>query len=326
MLPDELSQRIRGFQESRVLLTAIELDLFTAIGQGATPEQAASALGANPRATGMLMHALVSLGMLEKSGGVFRNSPEAARYFVKSSPDDQRMATMHIVNLWTRWSKLTDCVRSGTAVERRETAGPGDDWAESFIAAMHANASERAPAVVRAVGAEAVDRMLDIGGGSGAYSIAFAKTNPRLQSEILDLESVLPIARRHIAEAGVADRVTARMGDLRAGGFGAGYGLVFISAICHMLSPEENRQLLANSFAALRPGGRVAVQDFILDPDRTGPPWAALFALNMLVGTASGNTYTEEEYASWLRAAGFASVQRVNLPGPADLMLATRTA
>jgi predicted O-methyltransferase YrrM len=326
MLPDELSQRIRAFQESRVLLTAIELDLFTAIGQGATTEQAASALGANARATGMLMNALVSLGMLEKRDGVFRNSPEAARYFVKGSPDDQRMATMHIVNLWTRWSTLTGCVRSGTAVERRETAGRGDDWTEAFIAAMHANASERAPAVVRAVGTEGVDRMLDIGGGSGAYSIAFAKANPRLQAEILDLESVLPIARRHIAEAGVADRVRARTGDLRAGGFGTGYGLVFISAICHMLAPEENQELLANSFAALAPGGRVAVQDFILDPDRTGPRIAALFALNMLVGTASGNTYTEEEYASWLRAAGFAGVRRVKLPGPADLMLATRAA
>ncbi len=324
MLPDDLGQRIRAFQESRVLLTAIELDLFTAVGQGATAEQVAAALHTDARATDMLMNALVSLGMLEKRDGRFRNSPEAARYFVQGSPDDQRMATMHIANLWQRWSTLTDCVRAGTAVELREMSHRGDDWTEPFIAAMHANASERAPAVVRAVGAAGVRRMLDIGGGSGAYSIAFAQANPELRAEILDLASVVLIARKHIEEAGVAAQVTPRVGDLRAGLFGGGYDLVLISAICHMLGPDENRELLAKSFAALAPGGRVVVQDFILDPDRAGPRMAALFALNMLVGTAGGNTYTEAEYALWLREAGFPEIRRVNLPGPASLMIGKR--
>jgi cyclopropane fatty-acyl-phospholipid synthase-like methyltransferase len=166
--------------------------------------------------------------------------------------------------------------------------------------------------------------MLDIGGGSGAYSIAFAKANPELRAEILDLASVVPLAQRYIDEADVAGRVVPRAGDLRAGGFGTGYDLVLISAICHMLGPEENRTLLAESFAALAPAGRVVVQDFVLDPDRTGPPQAALFALNMLVGTSNGDTYTEEEYASWLRDTGFVDIRRVNLPGPASLMIAAR--
>ncbi len=324
MLPEPMMQTIRAFQESRVLLTAVELDVFTVVGSGATAEQVAATLRTDARATEMLLNALVSLGVLEKRDGTFRNAPDTARYLVSGAPEDQRLALMHTVNLWTRWSTLTECVRTGTVADERPMGDRGRDWTEPFIAAMHANASERAAAVVQAVGTEGVERMLDIGGGSGAYSIAFAKASPTLRSEILDLATVVPIARCYAAEAGVADRVKARSGDLREGSFGSGHDLVFISAICHMLAPEENRDLLAKSFTALRPGGRIVIQDFILDPDRTSPRQAALFALNMLVGTRQGNTYTQDEYAAWLSQAGFAEIRRANLPGPASLILAAR--
>lgn len=323
MLPDELMQRIRAFQESRVLLTALELDVFNAVSGGAGAREAAARLGADPRATEMLLNALVALGLVQKAGDVYCNSGDAARYFTRGSPDDARLATLHQVSLWNRWSTLTDCVRSGGS-QQQEMAARGPDWTEPFIAAMDCNARDRAPEVVRAVGAEAVHRLLDIGGGSGAYSIAFARANPALRAEILDLEKVVPIARRHIDEAGLAVRVAARPGDLRTGDFGSGYDLVLISAICHMLGPDENRDLFRRSFAALSPGGRIAIQDFILDPDRTGPRLAALFALNMLVGTRAGNTYTEQEYSDWLGAAGFREIRRIRLAGPAGLILAAR--
>jgi SAM-dependent methyltransferase len=322
MLPQDFDERLRAFQQSRVLLTAIELDLFNAVGGGAPAAAVAAALGTDPRATGMLMNALVALGVLEKHGGVFRNGPLAARYFTKNSPDDERLANMHKVHLWNTWSTLTDCVRRGGSVRERPTSSP--EWTAAFIAAMDRNAGARAPEVVAAIGAAPVTRMLDIGGGSGAYSIAFAKANPKLRAEILDLPAVVPIARRHIEAAGLAGRVTAREGDLRAGAFGSGYDLVLASAICHMVGPQENRELLAQSFAALTGGGRLAIHDFILDPDRTGPPRAALFALNMLVGTPNGNAYTEDEYAAWMREAGFTGIRRLRLADAADLMLGTR--
>jgi predicted O-methyltransferase YrrM len=325
MLPEDLDQRIRAFQESRILLTAIELDLFEALGPGAGAADIARTLGADPRATEMLLNALVALGMVEKRDGVFRNTPESTQHFTRRSPDDVRLAMMHTVHLWETWSTLTECVRTGTTLGRRSSGG-GDDWTGAFIAAMHANASRRALAVVQAVDASRVLRMLDIGGGSGAYSIAFALANPALLAEILDIRDVVPIARRHIEEAGVADRVTAREGDLRTSDFGGGLDLVLISAICHMLSADENRELVTKSYAALGAGGRIVISDFILDPDRAGPRQAALFALNMLVGTSQGNTYTEEEYASWMRAAGFDGIRRVALPGPAHLMIGTRPA
>jgi predicted O-methyltransferase YrrM len=215
-------------------------------------------------------------------------------------------------------------VRAGGAAARVEPADRERDWTEAFIAAMHRNASERAPLVVRAVGAHDVRRMLDVGGGSGAYSIAFARANPALRADILDLAGVEPIASRHIREAGVAGRVQVRAGDLRSDRLGEGYDLAFLSAICHMLSATENLDLLGRCREALAPGGRIVIQDFILEPDKTSPRFAALFALNMLVGTRGGSSYSEPEYAAWLGEAGFQHIRRVRLPGPTGLMIASR--
>jgi 2-polyprenyl-3-methyl-5-hydroxy-6-metoxy-1,4-benzoquinol methylase len=272
----------------------------------------------------MLLNALVAMGWLAKQDAVFRNSPSSARYFVAGSADDSRAATLHLVHLWRTWSTLTECLRAGTSVLRQETVDRGEEWTRAFIAAMHRNARARAPLVVRAVGTERVTRMLDVGGGSGAYSIAFANAKENLQVDLLDLAEVIPIAQGHIESAGLAGRIRTRPGDLRVDKFGEGYDLVFVSAICHMLSVDENKHLLKRCFAALVPMGRVVIQDFILEPDRTAPKSAALFALNMLVGTQAGSTYTEAEYATWLIEAGFQAVRHVRLPGPSGLIVGTR--
>ncbi len=324
VLPDDLNDRIRGFQESRTVVTALELDLFTAVGVGASAAEVAGRIHTDPRATEMLLHALSALRLLVKREGIFHNSPEAARYLTDGSRDNARPALLHTAHLWHRWSTLTDCVRTGTSVTRDETAPGSEDWTEAFIAAMHRNASERAPLVVRTVGTSNVTRMLDVGGGSGAYSIAFALANSELHADILDQASVEPITMRHIRAAGVEDRVRVRAGDLRSDPLGKGYDLVFISAICHMLSVEENLDLLRRCHAAVAPSGRVVIQDFILESDKTAPRFAALFALNMLVGTPGGSNYSALEYTSWLGESGFREVRHVKLPGVTGLMIGSR--
>ena len=320
VMPDELAQSIRGFQESRVILTALELDLFTAIQRGATAAQAAAAAGTEARATEMLLHALASLDLVRKEGAVFHNSPVAARFLAASSPDSARMAMLHTAGLWHRWSGLTECVRTGTAAPDGERGAEGT---EAFIAAMHNNARQRAAQLAQAAAAGA-SRMLDVGGGSGAYAIAFAKANAKLRVEVFDQPAVLAIAKRHIREAGLEERISTRVGDLRTDEFGGGYDLVLISAICHMLGEEENRNLLARVHRGLVEGGRVAIQDFLLRADKTGPRAGALFSLNMLVNTRGGASYSEEEYSAWLREAGFGEVRRVALAGPAGVLVARR--
>jgi (2Fe-2S) ferredoxin/predicted O-methyltransferase YrrM len=321
VLPDEFQQTLRGFQESRALLTAIEVDLFTAVGEGARADAVARKLGTDARATEALLNALTAMELLEKRDETFTNGPLAGRFLVAGGRDDSRAALMHTANLWSRWSTLTDCVRRGTAVAYREMGERGADWTEPFIAAMHKNAALRAPLVARSIGLEGVRRVLDVGGGSGAYAIAFAQAQPALEADILDLPTVVPLANRYIQEAGVAGRVRTRTGDLHEDGYGEGYDLVLFSAICHMNSPEENRAMLARAFAALAPAGRVVIHDFILNPDKAGPKTGALFALNMLVGTRAGSSYSGGEYEAWLRESGFEDIRRVGLPGPTALLI-----
>ncbi len=326
-VPDDLADQIRGFMQSRVVLTAIELDLFTAVARSAVPATAAhlaSELRADPRAAGTLANALVALGLLAKKDGAYANAPMAARYLVAGAPDDATTALRHNLSLWATWSTLTDVVRAGHPVRHDEMRERGDSWTTPFIAAMHKNAALRAPLVVRAVGTDGVRRLLDIGGGSGAYSIAFAKASPAIEAEVLDLATVVPIAARHVEAAGLAGRVRTRAGDLRRDAFGSGFDLALLSAICHMLGPDENRDLFRRAFAALAPGGRLVVQDHVMNDDKTAPRAGALFAVNMLVGTPGGASYSEAEYAAWLREAGFGPIRRIPLQGPTDLVVATR--
>jgi len=300
----ELMETIRGFQESRLLLTAMELDILPAGGDGADAAAVAGAIGAEPRATAMLLNALAAMGVLAKQDGRFRCTA-AARELGR-----ERAGMLHMAHLWDTWSGLTGCVRTGHS----DHSGPAGGQVESFIAAMHARARPIAADAVRLIGHQGVRRLLDVGGGPATFAIAFAEAEPELRAEVLDLGPVLPIAEGHIRQAGLEGRVTVRQGDLKRDSFGAGHDLILLSAICHMLDEAENRDLLARCARALAPGGRVAIREFILDPDRAGPPTAALFALNMLVGTPRGNSYTEAEYRSWLEQAGCTETLR---PEPA---------
>jgi len=321
---EDLTNRIRAFQESRALLTAVELDLFGAVGKGATAVEAASRLQTDERATEMLMNALVALEMLQKKDGVFRNTELTEQYFTESSPDNMRLAMMHTAYLWDRWSTLTESVRKG-ASQVRASVGEGDrNWTEAFIAAMDRNVAERAPFVINAVDTSRVRRMLDIGGGSAGYSIAFAKASPELYSEVLDLPAVLPLTQQYIERAGFTERVKTRAGDLQRDEFGRDYDLVFVSAICHILGPAENQDLFRRCFAALALGGQIVIQDFILKSDKTAPRQAALFALNWLVITENGGNYSEDEYSVWLGKAGFQDIRHVLLPGSTGLMVGVK--
>jgi cyclopropane fatty-acyl-phospholipid synthase-like methyltransferase len=154
---------------------------------------------------------------------------------------------------------------------------------------------------------------LDVGGGSGAYAIAFAQAQPGLEVVVFDLPNVVPLTQGYVAAAGLSDRITTQSGDYNVNELGAGFDLAFLSAIIHANSPEQNRALLVRCARALNPGGQVVIQDFIMDEDRTTPAFGALFALNMLVGTSGGDTYTEAEVNGWLEACGFTDFRRMEV-------------
>ena len=311
---EALLSTLRGFQESRCLLTAVELDVFGAAQDWATDTEVAASAGLDPRAAGMLLNALVAMGALEKQQGRFRCTP-ASRALAEA-----RWGLLHTVNRWHSWSTLSACVRAGTA-QGPEPLARDPGWTESFINAMDARARPLAAGVAAQVGLAGVARMLDIGGASGTFAIAFAQAEPGLHAEILDLPAVLPMALKRIQEAGLQDRVTVRPGDLCRDDLGQGYDLILLSAICHMLDEAENRELFRRVARALAPGGRVVLRDFLLEPDRAGPREAALFALNMLVATRAGSVYTEGDYRAWMTTAGLGDISR---PDQEDLLWARK--
>jgi 2-polyprenyl-3-methyl-5-hydroxy-6-metoxy-1,4-benzoquinol methylase len=313
-----------AFQRSRVLLTAYELDLFTVINdEWKTSLEVAQAIGADARATDRLMNALVVVGLLEKRESRFTNTPTAAEFLVRGRPE-YMAGLAHTASLWRTWSGLTEAVRTGTSTVGDEVNERGDDWLRAFIGAMHWRARQMSDGVVCLIDLAGVERVLDVGGGSGAFSMAFVRAAQGVHAVVFDLPNVVPLTRHYVESGGYAAQVSTVVGDYRDQELPAGFDLVFLSAIIHANSPEENRRLLRKAAAAANPGGQVVVLDQIVNEDRTAPAMAVMFALNMLVGTGAGDTYTESEVRSWMQEAGLQRIIRKDTPFGNSLIIGRR--
>lgn len=299
--PESLAALARGFMESRVFLTAAELDLFTLLSEKPLAlDEVAAARHASPRGLAVLLDALAAMGLLEKAEGRWR-TPEALAPLL-SSRDGRSLLPLavHSVNLWDRWSRLTEAVAGA-----RPGAGDGDGWTRSFIGAMHVIAAPQADAVVAAVEPGTARRLLDVGGGPATYTLAFLRAAPGLSATLFDLPSVVGLARENVAAAGLLDRVDFVAGDFREAALPPGHDLAWLSAIVHSWGPSGNTALFRKVHDALVPGGRIVIRDHVMSSDRTAPRAGALFAVNMLVGTEEGGTFTFGELAAWLAEAGF---------------------
>jgi ubiquinone/menaquinone biosynthesis C-methylase UbiE len=168
--------------------------------------------------------------------------------------------------------------------------------------------------------------VLDLAAGSGVWSIALAKRSPKVRVTAVDWPGVLPAAQRTAERHGVADRYRFVAGDMLSVDFGTGHQIATLGHILHSEGPERSKKLLAKTLAALAPGGTIAIAEFLVDADRTGPPMGLIFAVNMLVNTDQGDTYSFEEIAGWLKVAGFTNPRKVDIPGPSPLVLATKPA
>jgi ubiquinone/menaquinone biosynthesis C-methylase UbiE len=313
--PDSIREIAYAFQKSRILLTAYELGIFSAVGDRRESSQdVAQTLGTNWRATDRLMNALAAMGLLVKEEGTFRNSPSSSTFLLPASPD-YMSGLMHTVHLWETWSTLTDAVRLGTSVAaQRQRRADSTTWTTAFISAMNDRARKQAPIVAAQMDLKEGMRILDVGGGSGAFAIAFVRARKGVTAAVFDLPAVLPLTERYVSAEGLMERIELVAGDYTRDDLPSGYDLVFLSAIIHSNSPEQNRNLMRKCARALNPKGSLVVQDFIMDESRTDPPGGAFFSLNMLVGTAAGDTYTESEIRDWMIEAGLSDINRVEAP------------
>jgi SAM-dependent methyltransferase len=299
----------RSFMKSRVILTATEMDLFTRLHEmPSTAEELSGGLGLDLRAATRLLDVLVTFDILRKEDGRYHLTDEGA-YFSASHPETVLPMVLHLNTLWTTWGSLTEIVRTGTREEKEPGANFEGEDRKAFIGAMHVIGRGLSREIAAAYDLSRFSRLLDIGGASGTYTIAFLKKNPNMTAVLFDLPGVIAMAEERIGAEGLQDRVELAAGDFYEDDLPKGCDLALLSAIVHQNSNQENVRLYRKILRALEPGGAILIRDHIMDESRTNPPAGAMFALNMLVNTRGGDTYTFQEIKETLEEAGFRDVK-----------------
>jgi 16S rRNA G966 N2-methylase RsmD len=322
MNPNTIREFASSFQKSRILLSGFELDIFTNIEEsGTTNKQIADKLKLDEHACERLMNALVSLGFIKKQNQLFFNTAESSTFLSKTSPD-YLGGLMHSNHLWNTWSNLTKVVRTGISAHPDEINERGKDWLTPFITAMHDRAKKQAPQQLANIDLSGVKSLLDIGGGSGAYSMEFVSRKPGLEATVFDLPNVVPITKIFLEKEGFTGKVKTFAGDYTTDSLPMGFDMVFLSAIIHSNSLEVNRDLIKKCFGSLNKNGRIIIQDWIMNNDRTQPTSGAVFAINMLVGTESGDCFTEPEVTEMLTAVGFKDILKTEFETGLSRMIA----
>jgi SAM-dependent methyltransferase len=304
--PEEILELARDFMACRILLSGAELDLFTLLTPAPlSGQETADRIAADLRALTILLDALSAMGLLVKRGDTYQCPPPVSASLSAEAPDSVLAMVLHMAHVWERWSSLTGIVRGSSAPPKPITSSQGPEDLRAFIGAMHAIAKPLAPRIVATIHPDGSRALLDVGGGPGTYTSAFLQAVPEMKATLFDRPEVIEMARHRLAEEGVLDRVTLVPGDFYRDELPKDNDLVFLSAIIHQNSPEQNLDLFSKAFRCLDPGGRIVIRDHVMETDRTRPRPGAIFAVNMLASTTGGNTYTYDEIETGLTDAGF---------------------
>ena len=308
--PEGILRLAQSFMESRILLSGAELNLFTILGR--TPlsaREAASRIGVDLRAITILLDALASMGLLIKRDQTYQCDSSISPYLAEDSPISILPMLLHVATLWTRWSALTDILQGHIPSKEAARFFRSAEELRAFIGAMHVAAAPLASRIVAEADPGSSKILLDVGGGSGTYTIAFLRAVPGMKATLFDQPEVIEMARERLTNEGLLDRVCLVAGDFYRDELPPGHDLALISAVIHQNSHDQNLDLFSKMFRSLNRGGRILVRDHVMEPDRIHPKDGAIFAVNMLLGTPGGGTYTYEEIEASLKQAGFARVR-----------------
>lgn len=319
--PEGIRDLANAFRESRLLLSAFELKIFTVLDKHLmTSEEVSTKINTETRATDRLMNALCGMGLLRKVKGKFYNTDLSSKYLVEGKPEF--MGNLYHTNhLWKTWSYLTDSVKQGSSFKGDQNKKEKDEWVEAFIGAMHYRGVNQGKVLSMMIDLSNIKKMLDVGGGSAAFSMEIVKKNSSIKAAVLDLPHVIPLTKKYVSEAGLLDNFNFIEGDYLTKDFEDDYDLILLSAIVHINSYEQNKMLIKRCADALNKNGMIIISDFVMNDDRTQPFHGALFSINMLVGTLNGDTYTEREMREWFESAGLSKIERKNTAFGSDLMI-----
>jgi SAM-dependent methyltransferase len=314
--PGELLELSGYFWKTCTLHAAAKLGVFTIIGaEQLTAEEAAKRLKCAKKGVERLLNALVAMELLLKTDGKYANTPSSKEFLSQDSPKYIGHIIMHHHHLVDSWMQLDRSVQSGQPIRKRASFSE-DEWRESFLMGMFNMAMNLAPMLVPKIDVSSRCHLLDLGGGPGTYAIHFCLNNPQLSATVFDLPTTRPFAEQTIKQFNLTDRIRFMEGNYLKDEIEGSYDVAWLSHILHGEGPEGCQKIIQNALAALEPGGLIIIHDFILNDSMAGPLFPALFSLNMLLGTPSGQSYSEQQITDMLAQAGATDIRRIPVRSP----------
>jgi 3-hydroxy-5-methyl-1-naphthoate 3-O-methyltransferase len=328
--PERILQFAWGYIPPLLLEVGIRRGIFDLLDGGPrSVEEVAAATGDSVRGLTAAMNGLVGLDFLAKDDhGLYSLTAESAAFLVSTKPSFQGGFIKHTSEqLLPKYLNLNEVVASGKPAVAVNQEKAGSEFFEQFVVDIFPMSYPAAQVLGRTLDFDAAGspvKVLDLAAGSGVWGIALAQSSEHVSVTAVDWPEVLPVTRKTVGRFGLSERFTFVEGDLLVADFGTGYDVATLGHILHSEGEARSRKLLAKVFAALAPGGTIAIAEFLVNEDRRGPVGGLFFAVNMLVNTENGDTYSFEEISSWLAEAGFVDARLVEAPGPSPMILARK--
>lgn len=325
MSEEDILSLASSFRKSKVLLTSLELGIFSLIGyRELNSKDIAYELNTDPDATERLLNALTSLDLIEKEKNHYRNTSHSIKFLVKSSPD-YLGSLMHMNINWSNWGKLTDVIKTGNGVYKNLYVDRDEDFVEAYISSVHRSYRHEGKEIVSAINLKNVERMMDLGCGSGLYTIEFQRANPSMKITCLDYPKVIKQTKKHLEDMGAnQDNIEYVESHILNDDFDGKYDLIYASFLFEEFSIWDNIEIMKKCYDALNPGGRLIIHENILDNDRTAPASGAIYSVNLLLHTEKGNLYTENDFWIMLKESGFQKVDNLQTEFNTILVRGTR--
>jgi len=303
---EHIYEMMSGYRASCVLGAGAELDVFTQLSRKSlTSRDLARKLACDQRGMAVLLDALGALGLLAKRGDRYSVPPTIRAMLSGDNPSNILPAVWHAMTCLRAWAQLGKVVKSGKPARGDASLRGSKADRAAFIGAMHAISDPTVDSIIKNLGRLKFSHLLDVGGASGTWTLGFLKIFPGTRATLFDLPDAVGQARARIRQSPFAERVKLVAGDFYVDTLPGGADLAWVSAIIHQHSRSDNRKLFAKIFSALQPGGQIAIRDIVMEDQRVHPVMGALFAVNMLVNTESGGTFTYREIAADLKGVGF---------------------
>jgi SAM-dependent methyltransferase len=294
------------YWRSCILLTAARLDLFELIGARGTTAVALSAhFGGKPAGWEIFLNALCGMGLLRRRAERYINTAFTARYLnhhaaVRLWPD---------YNAFRAWARLASALRSAKRPKVQMPFLSNPKQAMQLLYSLDLDAREIAPYLLQEVGVQRSGRLLDVGGGLGAFSVAFCRRYPELEATVVEHPKIVPLARRAVRQAGMGGRIHVLGVDIVRQPLPRGFDIALLSNVLHAHGSNENRSLLRKLHDSLRPHGRLILRDVFMRADGTAPEWGALFSVLLFLHSPRGRCYSIDQILAWLRMAGFSPMK-----------------